>query len=386
MKKIILSALIYIFSIAVYCQQSANSALSLPMLSEVKSKLQSATGYTLQSNGKWKKAQNKIPFTDPEGKTPPTGQKAMGVDNFDVLELRSITINDVPYSVLIVKYMNGTYRFPNSSEGWKMFEVLDYYIFKPSKLTEFFSDSDDNLTPQAVALDPLCSGTIENYNSKDINGIIENHAFKTTYTNLKNTGDLVIVVSVNEGKNKQTVRFRLIKSYARNLITGNYLRQDNANRFLLKSYYETNLKDFKNFIGSSASFPTKNKLIQSGDFSGFYELAMSEYNSGDYVGAVADFNKAAMINHDINDYLFFASRGNAKHHLGDYSGAVEDYTTAIQLKPVGKKTDANWAKAYFNRGVSEFFLKDKKSACADWKQALDMGVIEAQEYVKKYCK
>jgi len=386
MKKLILSALICVLSITVFSQNAVKSAIDLPMLSAVKSKLESATGYTLQSSGKWKKAKNKIPYTDPEGKKPPTGKKALGIDNFDVLELRSITINEIPYSVLIVKYMSGTYRFPNSEEGWKMFEVLDYYIFKPSKLAELFSDSDDFSQPRAVALDPLCSGTIENYNSKDVNGIIENNAFKTTYTNAPNTGDLVIVVGLNEEKGKQSVKFRLIKSYSKNLITGNYLRQDNLSRFILKSYYEADFKDFKNFIGASSLMVTKSNLLQSGDFSGYYELAMSEYNSGDYIGAVADFNKAAMINHDINDYLFFASRGNAKHHLGDYSGAIEDYDLAIQLKPVGKKVDPNWAKAYFNRGVSKFFLKDKKSACADWKQASDLGVAEAQDYIKKYCK
>jgi len=92
------------------------------------------TLYKAVASGKRQKTKFHIPI--PKGKKPPTGKKALGVDNFDVLELRSITINEIPYSVLIVKYMSGIYRFPNSEEGWKTFEVLDYYIFKPSKLAE----------------------------------------------------------------------------------------------------------------------------------------------------------------------------------------------------------------------------------------------------------
>ena len=45
----------------------------------------------------------------------------------------------------------------------------------------------------------------------------------------------------------------------------------------------------------------------------------------------------------------------------------------------------NYSKAYLNRGLVKELLGDLDGACSDWKKALELGVTEAQNYIKE-CK
>ena len=73
----------------------------------------------------------------------------------------------------------------------------------------------------------------------------------------------------------------------------------------------------------------------------------------------------------------YRDRGIAKGKLKDHSGVVEDYTRAIEIDP-------NYATAYFNRGVSKFYLGDTIGACKDARKAQELG-DDASILIKKAC-
>ena len=74
----------------------------------------------------------------------------------------------------------------------------------------------------------------------------------------------------------------------------------------------------------------------------------------------------------------FIVKGNEKFEKKDYEGAVLDYTKSIELND----KDAN---AYYKRGLSKLFLKEKNSGCSNLNKAMELGSKEAVEIIKKYC-
>ena len=93
------------------------------------------------------------------------------------------------------------------------------------------------------------------------------------------------------------------------------------------------------------------------------EWFYSGYNklqSGDYQGAIADYNQAIKIEPD-SPYAYFL-RGLVKSNLEDNQGAITDYNQAIKIKP-------DYADAYYNRGNAKSNLGDKQGAIADYNQA-----------------
>jgi tetratricopeptide (TPR) repeat protein len=103
----------------------------------------------------------------------------------------------------------------------------------------------------------------------------------------------------------------------------------------------------------------------------------SGYNkgeSGDYQGAIADYNQAIKIKPDYA--AAYNNRGNPKSNLGDYQGAIADYNQAIQIKP-------DYATAYYNRGLFKSNLGDKQGAIADYNQAIKIQPDYAKAYYNR---
>lgn len=108
----------------------------------------------------------------------------------------------------------------------------------------------------------------------------------------------------------------------------------------------------------------------------YYQSGKKKHFSADYKGAIADYNKALVLN--PTDWNICFNRGLSKYHLKDYTGAMEDYNKAIELNPT-------YAKAYFHRGNCMQTLGDP-AACADWKKAADLGDKYAKGKLTEYCK
>ena len=131
---------------------------------------------------------------------------------------------------------------------------------------------------------------------------------------------------------------------------------------------------------------------------------------GDYAGAIEDYSVALSLKPDL--YAAFNGRGSAKYLQGNIKEAMEDFNQALILidnyNPASNNkacsliknskydealtilndviaSGNNFAKAYLNRGLVKELLGDLEGACSDWKKAFELGVAEAQNYIKE-CK
>ncbi|MEQ9427067.1 MAG: tetratricopeptide repeat protein [Cyclobacteriaceae bacterium] len=143
----------------------------------------------------------------------------------------------------------------------------------------------------------------------------------------------------------------------------------------------------------------------------YAQRGLSRYNSGDYRGALEDYNKAISINNQ--DHELFLNRGMIKEKLRDLAGAFKDYTSSVDLKPDYGKGFLNrgnvsvkrrdYAKAiedydmaisinpvnastFYNRGVAKYSLQDAESACNDVTRALELGMESAQKAAETMCR
>lgn len=62
-----------------------------------------------------------------------------------------------------------------------------------------------------------------------------------------------------------------------------------------------------------------------------------------------------------------------------YDKAIAEYTKAIEI-------NNNFSAAYFNRGLVEVVLGQKESGCQDLRKAAELGEIDANKMIQKYCK
>ena len=88
-----------------------------------------------------------------------------------------------------------------------------------------------------------------------------------------------------------------------------------------------------------------------------------KFKQGDYVGAIADFDKAIELNNDYAEA--YNNRGLAKHELREHTAALADFDIAIQLKP-------GLSVAYNNQGLAKQALGDLHAAIADFDKAIQL--------------
>ena len=105
---------------------------------------------------------------------------------------------------------------------------------------------------------------------------------------------------------------------------------------------------------------------------GELKRAMVEYST-----AIAYSKKNGEDFYLVPHYYFNRANISLKNNL--FNSAVLDYTYAIKLKP-------NYGIAYVNRGICWFQKGDKESACKDWQSAVDLGAMQAEEYLERNCK
>ena len=71
--------------------------------------------------------------------------------------------------------------------------------------------------------------------------------------------------------------------------------------------------------------------------------------------------------------------GNGDHALTSYDEAIRDFSKALELK-------TDYDKAYYNRGLAEYYSDKKNAACSDLKQAARLGYQPAAEALVNFCK
>ena len=95
----------------------------------------------------------------------------------------------------------------------------------------------------------------------------------------------------------------------------------------------------------------------------YYVWGNVKFKQGDYVGAIADYDKAIQLKPDYAEA--YNNRGLAKHEFGEHEAALADFDIAIQLKP-------GLSVAYNNQGLAKQALGDLHAAIADYDKAIQL--------------
>jgi tetratricopeptide (TPR) repeat protein len=141
------------------------------------------------------------------------------------------------------------------------------------------------------------------------------------------------------------------------------------------------------------------------EYSEAYNLrGASKFNLGDFTGAIEDYNRAIELDKKhvggirltIYDQrgrkiestepvignagmaVPYYNRALAREALEDFEGAIEDYTAALDIDP-------DLLRAYFFRGGLKHLTGDLYGACSDWRQAGELGVVEALDLLMDHC-
>ncbi len=275
MKKTI-SLLILLLTIATLQSQGQNTAdlQNFSIMSPVQSGIYEAKGWSMQDNGTWAFAPNKIPYTDSRSNNArPGGLNELGQDNFFSLELRKIMIDDEQYNVLIKKYNDGEFEFSYLQRNWLFFKSLEFWVFKSEKLKELMPEDVKFNVPYIVNLECYLTGKIRNYEKtvftdKGLNlanyttGVI-NNVQTTEYDYLDlimrlvldwkfgktlSDGNLFMAVYPIKAADKEVARFKLIKNYNHENLNKMQLSPDNWKELFAQNFYEIEFNNFSNFI------------------------------------------------------------------------------------------------------------------------------------------
>jgi tetratricopeptide (TPR) repeat protein len=92
--------------------------------------------------------------------------------------------------------------------------------------------------------------------------------------------------------------------------------------------------------------------------------------------ALNDINKSLELNYNNPNALL--NRASIFNVQKKYKEALIDINKAIELKH-------DFADGYYNRGIVEYNMEDKNSACKDWEYAAKLGYQPAVYTYKKYC-
>lgn len=368
-----------------FSQTGADTELNFSIISGVLSRLDGAIGHSIQDNGKWASARNRIPYSDYKTNRKPSETRKLGVENFRILELRKVLIDDIQYNVLLIKYNDGAYEFPILQEGWEPFESLEYFVFNAENLLDVLPREIPFNQPYAVDMEVFCAGKVKNYDPQLIDDIIVSRIQETQKQLHNNAANLVFAVEPIQKDGQESIRFKMIRSFSKETLTGWFLDPRNAEELFASSYYEAQLYKFKGFIRDAEVYnlPTTGSPT---DFQSFFNWGVLKYQAGNYDDAIEDFNQAMMFKPDTAFSLIYSYRAISKTKLADYNGAIEDYDRAISIPPDDIMQYSNWIKNYFNRGVARFYTNDIEGACSDWTKSFEFGFGRSLEYLEKYCK
>jgi tetratricopeptide (TPR) repeat protein len=132
------------------------------------------------------------------------------------------------------------------------------------------------------------------------------------------------------------------------------------------------LKDY----GGAAEDFTKAIQLAPNDPSGYRDRGYAKMGLDDNPGALEDFTKALQLAPEAGTYF---ARGTLRFFTQDVEGAVHDFNRVIELQP-------NHGAAYLNRGLAQLNLGKDSDACRDLQTALGLGVRDASEFLKRYCR
>lgn len=357
----------------------------IPLLSEVVSTMDKATGWILQNNGEWINAQNKIPFREYNLNKKKRGRYALGKENFTSIEIREVTIKDALYSIMIVKYDDGKYDFPMLEQEWQGFKTLKYYAFKEDRWNSVFPDSLVFNRPFAVNMQLLTSGTIPEYNEKTYLFEIENSVQKAIYLHEESTTNLIFAVYPVEINGKKIIRFKFYETINKIEIYIKFLLEHNWLKLFRNYYYEVDYSDFADFI-MNIGVIDPGKLYNPDYYRFFLDNGIKKYEDEKFVTALQLFTKAGLVNPPDSSLITISLwKGKSKLQLRLFDEAVNDFTNTLNRKPLTKTEKEDYTEIYYQRGNAYHELHEFSKACGDWQKSLEMGFKGALKPIKKNC-
>ena len=150
------------------------------------------------------------------------------------------------------------------------------------------------------------------------------------------------------------------------------LDSTNPSIYFNRGISKASLKDYK---GAISDYTKSNELSPSADT--YFNCAIAKYKAANLTGAMKDFDKVIEMNPTPPAETFFY-RGNIRFMDKDYISALMEFAKAIELNP-------DYAKAYFNKGLTEHFLNQREQSCQDFGKAKELGYAESQAALTKYC-
>ena len=108
----------------------------------------------------------------------------------------------------------------------------------------------------------------------------------------------------------------------------------------------------------------------------YYERADLAIRQNDRKSAIADYDK--LLNVNKNASRAYLERGTLRMAERNFEGAVEDFNSYFDIE------DPQGATMY-KRGIAKIFMGKIIDGCEDFKISLDLGYIDADKAVKKYC-
>jgi hypothetical protein len=113
-----------------------------------------ATGWALNQSQQWVSRKNRIPCTrSPE--LIDAESWGQGISNFSNMTLRTITLNDSEYDILIILYKSGYYRYPTIHQNWLPDRKEAFFVIEKNDINKFRSVS---ATPALIDLTALYAG------------------------------------------------------------------------------------------------------------------------------------------------------------------------------------------------------------------------------------
>lgn len=151
------------------------------------------------------------------------------------------------------------------------------------------------------------------------------------------------------------------------------LNSTNANAYYSRGHVLSELKQYDKAIEDY-----KMAIKLKPDFSMAYNnIAWVKFLQKQYTQALVYADQAVKL--DNTNSVAIDTRAEIKFNLNDYKGCIEDANSALLLNP-------KIANCYLLKGRSYYRLGKKTEACVEWQKAVDIGNIDALDYLSQYCK
>jgi tetratricopeptide (TPR) repeat protein len=129
--------------------------------------------------------------------------------------------------------------------------------------------------------------------------------------------------------------------------------------------HDLSTKSLRRDISSGPIEPFDERAVES------YRRGVEKGNSGDYRGALHEFNDALRLNSDYDQA--YRDRGLARYYLKDGQGAIEDWSHALRINSAD-------AVSYARRGWARYEADDRQDALDDFNQALRLDPEDSWTY------